>query len=125
VLWPGGLSAVRPILWVAIRKRVDRSNQVRRYARHEPDRPAQPQRFLQPRTRIVQLARGVFRDAQVAKRVGQRQLVADLHGKRAGLFKDGNRGVVVMPDNLVGTADPEQGVRFRSPGACGSRSVMR
>jgi antitoxin component of MazEF toxin-antitoxin module len=50
----------------------------------------------------------MLRDAQVSKRVGQRQLVAGLLGEIVGTLKSGNSSAVVVPDHLMEDANPEQ-----------------
>src|SRR6185295_703446 len=87
---------------------VSQPHQVRGYARHEPDIPAQPHRFLQPLPRRVQPARAVLGDAQVPEHLGHGPLVTDLRRELVRLLKNRNRGVVVLPNDLMEAADPEQ-----------------
>ena len=87
---------------------VDQPHQVGGSAGHEPDLPPQPQRLLQPLARRVQPAGLVLRDPEVPERVGLRQLVAGLCGELQGPFEGGDRGTLVVPDDLVEAADPEQ-----------------
>src|ERR1700730_8308381 len=87
---------------------VSQPHQVRGYARHEPDIPAQPHRFLQPLACRVQPTCAVLGDAQVPERLGHGPLVTDLRPKLVRLLENGNRGVVVLPNDLMEAADPEQ-----------------
>jgi len=50
----------------------------------------------------------VRRNAQVPQCLGLGRLVADLGRQPAGLLQERNRGLVVTPDELMETADPEQ-----------------
>ena len=80
------------------------------HARQSPNLLPQPRRRLQQFARLVEAAGHVCRDAQVPQRFGLGQLVADLRGQLARLFQFRNGGLVVTPDDLVETADPEQGL---------------
>ncbi len=87
---------------------VGQANQIGRYARHEADLPAQPHRFLQPPTCCAQLSCSVLGDPQMSECVGLRELVADRSRELPGTLQQRNRSVVVVLDNLVKRADPEQ-----------------
>ena len=69
---------------------------------------SQPHRFPQPLTCRLQLARTVRGDTQVPEHLGHGPLVTDLCPKLVRPFENGNRGVVVLPNDLMEAADPEQ-----------------
>jgi hypothetical protein len=87
---------------------VGQADQVRGHAWHEPDLPAKPHRLLQPLARGVQPADGVLRNALVPQRIGHCLLVPGPLRELAGSLQGGSRHVVIVPDNLMEAADPEQ-----------------
>jgi hypothetical protein len=87
---------------------VDQPDHVRGNAGQQAEFPAQPNRLFQLLARRVQPTGGMLRNAQVPQRFGHCLLVADLCRQLQGPLKNGNRGVVVAPDDLVEAANPEQ-----------------
>lgn len=62
--------------------------------------------------RGVCVADNVRRDAEVPKGVGHGQFVLDLGREFVGSLENRNRFIVVVPDDLVKSADPEQRLTF-------------
>jgi len=90
---------------------VGQPHQIRGYTRQEAQLSAEPDRFPKPLARHVQLAGRMRRDAQMPKRVGERQHVSVLGGKLARAFKRGTGAGIgtwlTMQSSLLATMTPQ------------------
>ncbi|GIF45914.1 hypothetical protein Afe04nite_04530 [Asanoa ferruginea] len=99
----------RRLVVPALRERdVGQPDQIGGDAGRHPGLAPQPRRLLQQMSRGVEPAAGVLGDAEVPQHVGQHQPVAGRLDELARPLERRHGGGVVVPDELVEDADPEQ-----------------